>query len=270
MPSILPRNWGGAALIISAKGQAFLTLRHAPVSAILTTVILDCIFKLGRFIWPAQILRSLLAMISYVTGLSPFAIFGILSALLSTFAYVPYIVDTLRGRTTPQRASWLIWSVLSGIALASQVFEGATDSLWFAGAQVAGTVCVCVLAFVFRGSGFLNWRDCGVLALAAGGLVAWYFTDTAIYALAITISISLAGGMVTVTKAYRDPDSETMTTWLFSGIASFLALLAVGTVDLVIMAYPLYLLTLNGMIVIAITMGRHRAVAGRWEHGLQA
>lgn len=38
-------------------------------------------------------------------GLSSLAQFGLISALLSTFAFLPYIRDTYLRRTQPQRAS---------------------------------------------------------------------------------------------------------------------------------------------------------------------
>lgn len=191
---------------------------------------------------------------------SPLALFGLISASLSTVAYLPYIRDTLRKETQPQRASWLIWSVLGSIAFFSQLYEGATDSLWFAGVQVSGTITVFLLSIWLGVGGFLNRQDMIVLLFAAGGLVAWYFTETAVYALAITITISLLGGAVTVRKAFLDPHSETMMTWGCSCIASVFAILAVGRLDPVILAYPLYLFSLNGAIVLAIMCGQ-RATA---------
>lgn len=195
-----------------------------------------------------------------IFNLSPFAILGILSAVLSTFAYLPYMRDTLRGRTYPQRASWFIWSVLSSIGFFSQAFEGATHSLWFAGAQISGTITVFLMSIRFGVGGFVNRRDCLVLLLAAGGLVAWNMTDSAVYALAMTIGIGTIGGLVTVTKAYWYPNSETLSTWFLSFIASILAILAVGRLDWVILAFPLYLLILNGAIVSAIILGKNRQV----------
>ncbi len=187
---------------------------------------------------------------------SPLALFGLVSASLSTVAYLPYIRDTLLRHTQPQRASWLIWSVLGSIAFFSQLYEGATDSLWFAGVQVSGTITVFLLSIRLGVGGFLNRRDRYVLALAALGLVAWYLTNTAVYALAITISISLLGGAVTVRKAYLNPQSETLSTWACSCIASVFAILAVGRLDPVILAYPVYLFTLNSAIVAAVLLGR--------------
>lgn len=185
--------------------------------------------------------------------------FGILSGVLSTFAYIPYIIDTIARKTKPQRASWLIWSVLGSIAFFSQLFEGANSSLWFAGVQVSGTISVFLLSIWLGVGGFLNKSDCLVLLCAALGLVLWYFTDTAVYALGITISISLLGGAVTVVKAYRNPESETMATWFASMVASMCAIASVGSLNWVILAYPLYLLTLNGAIVIAMILGRYRS-----------
>lgn len=183
-------------------------------------------------------------------------VYGVLSAALSLFAYVPYIMDTLAKRTQPERASWLIWSTLGSIAFFSQLYEGATDSLWFAAVQVSGTIIVFVLSIRLGAGDYLSKKNLVIFFVAACGLVAWYFTETAVYALTITISISLLGGAVTVQKAYEDPESETMSTWAVSLLASVCAVLSVGKVDWVILAYPLYLLALYGAIVGAMTLGR--------------
>ena len=184
---------------------------------------------------------------------------GIAAGVLSTYAYIPYISDTIQRRTQPQRASWLIWSVLGSIAFASQVYEGATASLWFAGVQITGTITVFVLS-IWVGKGcFLSKADKLILLTASLGLVLWYFTETAAYTLGITISISLLGGLATVAKAYKDPDSETLSTWVVSLIASACAVLSVGKMDLIILAYPLYLFTLYFAFVVAILAGRMRS-----------
>lgn len=183
---------------------------------------------------------------------------GVAAGVLSTIAYLPYIVDTTAGRTQPQRASWLIWSILGTIAFFSQIYEGATASLWFAGVQVSGTVTVFLLS-IWKGQGvYLRKADYLVLAIAGVGLLLWYFTETAAYALAITISISLMGGALTVTKSYARPESETLITWVISLVASICALFAVGKFDPVLLAYPTYLFTLYTLFVGAILLGRRR------------
>lgn len=181
-----------------------------------------------------------------------------LSAMLSCMAYFPYIKDTLAGVTRPQRASWLIWAVLSSIAFASQVAEGAAQSLFFAGIQCSASILIFLLS-IRKGAGhLLSGRDGCVLLAAAVGLGLWYATDSATYALATTISISLLGGAVTVAKAYRDPDSETLSCWVLGLAASVLAAVSVGGLDWVLLAYPLYLVTLKGSILMALYLGNRR------------
>ncbi|WP_419912433.1 hypothetical protein [Hoeflea sp.] len=185
-------------------------------------------------------------------------VFGVLSGVLSTLAFIPYVVDTSRRRTTPQRQTWLIWSALGTIAFFSQVHEGAGDSLWFAGARVSGAIIVLGLSIRLGTGRRLTTSDYLMLAGAAVGLVLWYNTDSAAYALAITISISLLGGSVTVLEAYQHPGSETMATWVVSFMASVCAILSIGRFDVLLLAYPLYLFTLHGAIVAAMVLGRMR------------
>lgn len=193
---------------------------------------------------------------------------GVIAGLLSCFAFVPYIRDTLASRTRPQRASWLIWAVLGSIAFFSQVYEGAGASLWFVGIQVSGTLTVLMLS-IWKGKGtYFRYTDILVLTAAACGLVLWYFSQTAIYALATTITISLLGGVVTVIKAYREPSSETRSMWFLSFFASIFAALSVGQGDLILLAYPMYLFTLYGAILVALALGqeRHRDLSMRAMH----
>lgn len=200
---------------------------------------------------------------------STLMVFGIFSGLLSTVAYVPYIIDTLRQRTSPDRACWLIWSTLGAIAFFSQVYEGAGASLMFAGVQVSGTIIVFLLSIKFGAGEYLSKKNQRILLIAALGLIAWYTTENAAYALAITISISLLGGAVTVQKAYLDPDSETLTTWVVALAASICAVLSVGKMDWIILAYPLYLLTLYTAIVVAMMLGRMRQLRStQFEPGI--
>jgi len=183
---------------------------------------------------------------------------GVLSGILSFVCFLPYISDTLRGVTQPHRASWLIWSLLSSISLISQIHEGATVSLGFSGVQVAGTVVVFLLS-IRRGMGhYLSVRNLIIFAVATGGLVAWYVTDNSVYALAISISISFLAGIPTILKSYAKPQSETVSKWALAFLSALLAILSVGRVDWVLMAYPLYLVVLYIGILGAIFLGNMR------------
>lgn len=181
-------------------------------------------------------------------------VFGLLSGILSVLCYVPYIRGILKGHVKPERASWLIWSVLTVIGFFSNAALGTTHSLWLPGVQGIGVVIVFLLSIKHGYGGFLR-RD--VLTLIASGMVLgiWYFTKQPILAVYLTTCIDAMGGYLTVIKSYEKPDTETPITWAISAVAGLFALLSVGRLDAALLAYPLYIFLINGAVVVAIVLG---------------
>jgi hypothetical protein len=180
---------------------------------------------------------------------------GLLSGVLSGVSYLPYLRDIFRHTTKPERASWLIWSVLGSIAFFSQLAEGATWSLWLTGIDTLGVLVIFLLSIRF-GVGGLTRRDIIALIAAGIGLMLWYFTRHAAIALLMTMFIDAAGAYLTVVKSYEDPGSETLSTWLIVSIAAVLGMLAVGQFNLILLSYPLYIFLANFSVVVAILLGR--------------
>ncbi|KNG92274.1 hypothetical protein [Pseudaestuariivita atlantica] len=192
---------------------------------------------------------------------------GLTAAALGTLAYLPYLRDTLRGDTRPHRATWLIWAVLSSISTVSQAYEGATSSLWFSGVQSGGTIIVFLLSIRMGMGSYLSRADALTLLAAVCGLGLWYATEDAVYALTISISISALGGVATVLKSYREPGTETLSCWYLNLAAAGIAVIVVGEVNWVLLAYPAYLFGLYTAIITAILAGR---AAGRTVTARQA
>lgn len=191
---------------------------------------------------------------------------GFVAALLSAAAFWPYIRDTLTGQTQPDRACWLIWAVLASISGASNLYEGAGPSLIFVGAQVLGTVIVFALSIPLGSGRFLCRVNGPVLLLAGAGLVSWAMMDTAAYALAISIGVSALGGVTTLRKAFLNPQSETLCAWVVLLIAALLGVYSMGSTEVLLLAYPLYLLVLYAGIVVALTAGRIARAQEAEEH----
>jgi hypothetical protein len=95
--------------------------------------------------------------------------------------------------------------------------------------------------------------------MAAGlGLILWYFTRNAIYALLITIAVDAIGTSLTVAKTLEHPFTETYTMWVVVSIAGLLATVSVGKLNLTLVAYPFYIFLANGVVATAIYTGRKR------------
>lgn len=186
-------------------------------------------------------------------------IVGLAAGIISIFGYLPYIRDVIKKTTYPERASWLIWDVLTIIAFFSQLAKGAVASLWLPGLEICGLSIVLLLSIKF-GTGGLTKKDYYSLIAAGIGLILWYFTKEPAVALYIIIGIDSIGTVLAVQKAYEKPETETMSTWVLVSIAGILSTLSVGKLNIILLSYPFYIFIANAAIAIAIILGKVRKI----------
>jgi hypothetical protein len=183
---------------------------------------------------------------------------GITAGIITCVSQIPYLTDTLRHKTKPERASWLIWSVLGTIAFFSQQAQGADWSLWLTFADTLGVVIIFLLSIKFGEGGF-SLGDKMALTAAGIGLLAWGFTKQPLAALVITIFIDASGAIPTITKAYRKPESETLISWLGVAAAGVLSTVSVGKFDPGLWLYPAYIFLANFAVAVAIWLGKNKS-----------
>jgi hypothetical protein len=184
-------------------------------------------------------------------------ILGIIGGLFGLVSCVPYIRDIFLLKVKPQRATFLIWSLLGAIAFFSQLAKGATNSLWLPGLETFGVIAIFILSIKYGLGGF-NKRDYMALLIAAIGLIIWYFTKEAAVALYLIILVDAVGSYLTVHKAYVLPESETHFAWILSAIGGVFAVISVGSFNIILLSYPIYLVFANLAVVTAIQMGLRR------------
>jgi len=182
-------------------------------------------------------------------------LFGALAAVVGVVGMVPYIRDTLRGSTRPQFVTWLIWTVLAVVVCASQAADGASWSLLVAGAHAALNGAVAVLA-LRRSVGFAARQDAVVIVLAGFGLIGWLVSGEPIVATLCVIAADLVGLAAMTPKAYRQPWSETLSTYVFASVGGVLAAASVASIDLSLLAYPVYYSIANGAMAALIAHSR--------------
>jgi hypothetical protein len=188
-------------------------------------------------------------------------VLGGLAVLAGVANTVPYIRDTLRGVTRPHRGTWLIWSVLATVVCLSQRADGATWSLLMPAAQTVLTSLIFFLA-IRRGVGGVSAGDRAVMAIAGAGVIGWIIADEPIVATACVIAADAIAAAMMVPKTYRDPDSETLSTFVLASLGGALAAGAVGSPELSLLLYPLYFVVVNGALALLI---HHRRVLAKCD-----
>ena len=179
---------------------------------------------------------------------------GYLSGIAILLSFVPYLRDIFLNKTKPERASWFLWAILGFISFFSQFAKGAFWSLIMTGAQAVGDFSIFILAIKYGLGGFRK-RDVMGLTGAAIGLILWYFTGEAATALFVVIFVDAIGAALTAIKAYENPATETVSSWALTFLGGVLACVAVGSFNLILLAFPFYICLASASILIAIKLG---------------
>lgn len=184
---------------------------------------------------------------------STLIIFAEVSAVFSLLAYAFYAVSIVRGNTLPSRATWLIWSVLLILAAVSYDSAGAQETALFAYASALGAIIIALISIKY-GKGGWEPLDKAALGGALGGLLLWWLTDSALYALLAFLAADFMGALPTLVKVMQHPREEESLPWSITVFASFLNVIALNiwetdTLTFSVAIYPLYMLGINGLIL---------------------
>jgi hypothetical protein len=190
-----------------------------------------------------------------VTQIAP--VLGVLAALVGIANTVPYVRDTVRRSTRPHRGTWLIWGVLAIVVCVSQRADGATWSLVVAGTHAVLNAVIFVLA-IRLGTGRISASDTLTVAVVAAGVAGWLVADEPVVATLCVIGADLIAAAMMVPKTYRDPGSETLSTFAGASLGGALAAGSVGAIDPTLLLYPVYYCLVNG--ALALLIGHRRAV----------
>lgn len=181
--------------------------------------------------------------------------FIIIEAILILAAAPPYIIDTIKHKTKPERATWFILSILSVIGFVAELRLGANWSLLFLGIDGATSLAIFALSIPWGVGGF-TLLDRYALVVAAIGVVIAIAAHQPLIALLGNILADAAGTGLTIRKAYLRPSTETTISWLLVGGAGVFAALSVGKLDFSLLLWPVYLVIANLAVPAAQGLGR--------------
>jgi hypothetical protein len=195
--------------------------------------------------------------------------FVILGAVIGGGGTAVYLWDTQRGRTQPNRVSWLLWAVAPLLAFAVELHDGV--GLRSLMTFVVGFGPLLVFLASFRSSGAV-WKVrpvdylCGVLSVA--GLVVWLVTSHGTVALAASIAADGLAAIPTLRKSFSHPETETAAAYMAAAVNAALTLLTVRRATSAVIAFPIYILAIASVesVLIATRLGP-RLRAGQQASG---
>ncbi|MBI5135481.1 hypothetical protein HZA86_04600 [Candidatus Uhrbacteria bacterium] len=184
-----------------------------------------------------------------------------LSIAISLVGSSAYIIDTLAGRTKPNRVSWFLWAAAPLVAVAAAHSAGA-DPWALARVFMAGFMPLIIFLCSFSNTSSY-WQvtrfdiACGLFSIIA--LIIWAALESPIAAILLLAIADGFATLPTLVKAWRYPDSETGITYILVFVATLLVLPSISVWNIQNVAFQIYLLM--SAIALIISVYRQRIIS---------
>lgn len=180
-----------------------------------------------------------------------------LSVVFSFFGGFSYIRDTLKGKTQPNRVSFLLWSLAPLIGCAAALKAGV-------GWPILPIFMAGFTPLVIFFASFVNknayWKlttldyICGFLSLLA--LVFYLLSDLIILTIVFAILADFFAGVPTIVKSWKDPQSESPLLYILSSFGNIIGLLVITDWTFAAYGFGIYLILMNSSILLGIYQKR--------------
>ncbi len=177
-----------------------------------------------------------------------FTFLGILSSIIFLIGDIPYLLDTLKSKTQPQRVTWGVVFLLNTIGFANQMASGATNSLWLFGSASLMTGAIFLASFKY-GVGGHSRTDILITLAALAGVLLWFLFNSPLFSIIANVFVVTVALLPTFKKAKIDPRSETRVTWLLGTISVVMAAISVGELIFSLLILPVSSALLQGYMV---------------------
>ena len=180
---------------------------------------------------------------------------GIIAVVLTFLGYIPYILDTIKGKTKPHVYTWFIWGLVTLIAYFLQVSGGAG----YGALVTLAAALVCFFIFLLglrNGDRDITKSDKVFFALAFVALGLWLFAKQPVLSVILLSTIDLFGFVPTIRKSWMKPHQETLFSYEMNTFRFALAILALEQYTIVTALYPVSWVIANGLFSIFLIVRR--------------
>lgn len=175
------------------------------------------------------------------------------TVILNLVGSIGYARDTIKGKTKPNRVTWLLWALAPMIAFLASLSEGVGLPALMTFMVGFGPLIVFLASFVNR-KAYWNITKldvlCGSLALLA--LILWAATGTGNIAITLSILADLFAGIPTLIKAWKFPETESTNVYRNSAISALITLFIIDNWTYAAYGFPIYIFAICAVLYVLI------------------
>jgi hypothetical protein len=182
-------------------------------------------------------------------------ILAVAGALIAAFSTLPYILDTIKGKTKPNIVTWFTWTLLTLIAALAAFSAGEPKSAFL---LLANSFCTAAVVIVGTKYGIAkySWFDGLCQGGTLLGLLMWLIFNSPTIGVVVPLAIDFIGMLPTLRHAWLKPSEETWQTFLIGIVAPLLTILSLTRYNIASLLFPLYLFLANAAIVLVVISRR--------------
>ncbi len=168
----------------------------------------------------------------------------IVGILITIVAPLPYIRDTLKGKTKPHSVTWLIWSILVSTAFLIQLENGGGLGSLVLGFTALMNIVIFCLSLRYRRD-IITKFDLIILTLALLTMIPWRVTNNKLLAVILVTCIQFFGYLPTFRKSLKSPNQETISLYSLSTIKQAVGIGALSSYNIYTLLFPTVLFFTN-------------------------
>ncbi len=175
--------------------------------------------------------------------------FIILGALLSFYGGLSYLIDTIKGKTKPNRITWFLWALAPAIAFVAELEKGVGLTSLMTFMVGFNPLLIFLASFINKKSYWkLNKMDYIYGAISLFAIIIWKLTDNGNLAIFFAILSDAFASIPTVIKSYREPETENSKIFFFGLINASITLLTIKVWSFAHFAFPIYIFIICALI----------------------
>lgn len=168
--------------------------------------------------------------------------FVLVGFIFTFFGGLNYLINTINGKTKPNRISWFFWALAPLIAFAAEIQKGVGLQSLMTLSVGLNPLLIFIASFFNKNSYWkLNRADYFYGGLALLGVIIWQITGEGNLAILFAILTDGLAAIPTVIKSYFKPETESSLVFLLSMFNSAITLLTIKTWDFAHYGFPVYI-----------------------------
>jgi uncharacterized protein with PQ loop repeat len=173
---------------------------------------------------------------------------GVVAVLLTFIGYIPYVKDSIKGKTKPHIYTWFVAGCVTAIAFGLQIEAKAGPGAFVT--LAAGLVCICIFLLGLKqpkAERDITVIDSLLLMASLIALALWLLAEAPVMSIILLSTIEMLAFIPTIRKSWTKPHEETLSSYATNTLRFGLALLALNHYTIVTALYPATWIVTNGL-----------------------